>query len=149
MTIPVPTVPVVKAALVTALKARTELTNVSVEYGPAGTFLDDDQILVGRAHGAFNVSRMVGGGGQWWLDEHYVLQVEVLSFRGDDDEQATEERAHTLAAVIVDTIRLDPSIGGRVNQATPVGWECDPDWDENNLGRHAKYLLDIAIDASV
>lgn len=149
MSIPVSTVPAVKAALKVALEARAELANVPVFYSIVTDLNEDDLIVVGGTRGRFEVARMVGSGAQWWLDETYDQQVEVWVYRGGDDEQATEERAHTLAAVVVDTLRLDPSIGGRVNQATPAGFEVTPDWEHEGIGTHCKYLLHITVDASV
>jgi hypothetical protein len=150
MTIPVSTVPAVKAYLKTTLEARSEFLNtVLVEYGPATTFLADEMVMLGDTRGGFKVARMVGGGGQGWLDEEYVLDITVHLFRGDDDPQAAENRLHTIAAVICDTVRLDPSLGNLVTQADPAGFAVELAWDDEHLGVSDRYVLGLRVQASL
>lgn len=150
MTIPVSTVPAVKAALKTALEGRSELANiVLVEYGPATTWLADEMILLGGTQGRMSVARMVGSGGAGWLDEDYVLSVSVLLFRGEDDAQAAEARLHALAAVVFDTVRLDPSIGGLVTQAEPSTFTTELAWDDEHLGIQDRCDIGIHVQASL
>lgn len=149
-TVPVSTVPAVKAYLLGALKVRSDLADLAeaIQYGPPTTAMNDDMILLDAARGAFEVDRMVGGGGQWWMDESYSLDILIWIHRGDDDPQACEERAFAVAASVVDTLRQDPSLGGLVTQASPAGFEMDGDWDDEHLGRHVKFALTVAIEAT-
>jgi hypothetical protein len=142
----------VKAALKTALQARVDLSGVTIEYGPASTWLDDDLIILGGARGTFNVARMIGSGDHNWLDEEYILTVSIYAYRGviDDtvDIQANEERAYALAASVVAQVCSDPSIGERVTQANPVSFELVEEWDEEHLGVHHRYDLGIQVTAT-
>lgn len=150
MTIPVSTVPAVKAYLKTTLEARSEFQNtVLVEYGPATTFLADELVLLGDSRGTMTVARMVGGGGQFWMNEDYILEVDILLMRGEDDQQAAENRLHTIAAVICDAVRLDPSLGGLVTQANPASFAVELGWEDEHLGVLDRYELGIHVQASL
>lgn len=148
MSIPVPTVPAVKAALLAALEARTELTDdeqpVVLSYGQDFE-LAPDAIWIGESNGVFTPARMVGGGGALWLDETYDLEVNVWVMFGDDEEQAAEVRANELAAVVLDTVRLDPSLGDTVLEAMPAGYRVSTFFDEEGLGRLVQILITLRI----
>jgi hypothetical protein len=150
MSIPVSTVPAVKAYLFTALKARSEYAQpVLVCYDRPGTYLPNDIVMVGDVTQTFAPLRMVGSGAQGWLDETYQLEIVVESFQGGDDPQAVTERAASLAAVAVDAVRLDPSLGGLVTQANPISLDYSSTFEDEHLGRRCTATLRVEIYAQI
>lgn len=151
MSIPVPTAPAVKAYLMTALAARTELTGstppAELSYDVPGTFLADDVVVVGDVDVSFAPLQMVGSGGAGWLDEHYTVDVVVDVVRGADDAQGAFQRAATLAAAAIDIVRQDPSLGGLVIQAAPSRLTFESNWQEDGKGRQTTAVLSIAVHA--
>lgn len=146
---PVSTIPAVKAALVTAIAARTEITGdaapILVSYGLPGTYQPNDIIAVLDSAQTFEVMAMVGSGGSKWLDENYALAVTVDCFIGGDLAQTVEERALALAAIVVDVVRADPSIGGRVLEARPASMTTTGAWEDDRKGRRGVVTLTFQI----
>jgi hypothetical protein len=150
MTIPVSTMPAVKAYLYTQLTARAELAD------PVGVFYDmptvtppDDLVYLGDCRGKNVITRMVGSGGAGWLDEHYELDIVVDVVRGDDDPKANDEQALALLAAVVDTVRLDPSLGGLVIQAAPGRFSLTSEPNEEHLGRNTTAVLTVEVHARI
>lgn len=159
---PVSTIPSVKAYMVTQIRARTELTtgiadgSILVCYDAPGPFQPDDIIAVMDAEtDDMPVVQLVGGGLAGWLDEHYTLTIVVSVHRGGDDPQTVFERAAALAAIVVDVVRQDPSLGGRVIVAKPQQLSFQSDWAMAPLeedGGEVLYtgrLTDVAVPISV
>jgi hypothetical protein len=150
MTIPVSTLPAVKAYLFTQLSARTELADpVGVFYDLPSVTPPDDLVYLGDSRGKNVITRMVGSGGAGWLDEHYELDIVVDVIRGDDDPKANDEQALALLAAVVDTIRADPSLGGLVIQAAPVAFSLSSSWDDDHVGRTATAVLTVDVHARI
>ncbi|MCU1590091.1 MAG: hypothetical protein JWP11_1347 [Frankiales bacterium] len=144
LTIPVPTHAAVKASLFTGL---TALNLCTIFYDDPTTDLEDDWISLGATRGTFLPQDLVGTGGAGWLREAYTLDVEISSFRGDDDPQATYERCAVLMAAVVDYVRQDPTLGGLINiQVRPDAFEVDPAWEDEHLGRICRILLTLAVE---
>lgn len=150
MTIPVSTVPAVKAYLVTQLRAT--LTAVAGEqllvvYDQPGTYHPGDVVIVGDVTAyASQPGAMVGGGGAGWIEEQYSLEVVVEVFRGGDYAQTAYERAWTLASAIAAVIRTDPSLGQRAIESRPGAMSTTSTWDDERLGRvvHLTLAVDVA-----
>jgi hypothetical protein len=147
---PVSTIPVVKAYLVTQLKARSELAEpVLVQYGEPGTYLPNDCVAVLDATQSFDVMAMIGSGAGLWLSETYTLDVVVDCFLGGDDPQTVEERALLLAAVVVDVVRLDPSLGGVVIECRPLQLRTSGSWEEEHKGRRGQVTVTLHVEAQL
>lgn len=143
---PVSTVPVVKAALVAALLARTEMAAPTlVSYGEPGPYLPDDIVAVMDTAQTFDVMAMVGSGAGKWLSETFVIEVQVDCFLGGDAAQAVEERALFLASVVVDVVRVDPSIGALVIEARPASMRTTGSWEDDRKGRRAQVVLTFTV----
>lgn len=150
MTIPVSTVPAVKAYLLAQLVAGLAAASneqLLVEYDDPGPYQPGDVVSVGdvtsyvAAPGA-----MVGGGGAGWIEEQYSLEIHIDVFRGGDYAQTVFERAWTLNAGICSVIRTDPSLGQRVIEARPGVATSSSSWDEDRLGRRVR--LTQAVDVA-
>lgn len=146
----VSTVPQVKAYMVTQLQARTELAApVLVSYGEPGPYLPDDIVAVLDANQTFEQMAMIGSGASKWLEETYTLEVKVDCFQGGDLAQTVEERALSLASVVVDVVRADPSLGGLVIEARPLYMRSTGSWDDDHKGRRAEVLLTFRVEAQL
>lgn len=140
MTAPTSTAPAVKAAIVAGVQAA--LTAVSdtatlVCYDEPGPAQPDDIVSIGRVDREVTALSLVGSGGTGWLDEQYTIEVIVSSYRGGDDPQTVFERAASLADTVIEFVRSDPSIGGRVVVARPSHWTYEGTWEPEHKGRIA------------
>lgn len=150
MTIPVSTVPGVKAYLYTSLKARAELAEpVLVSYDDPGPNQPDDIIVVGDVVRTVEMVQMVGSGAAGWLYERYAVTVLVECFISDDKPQTVFERAAALADVVVDVVRADPSLGGRVIESAPSMSEQIGSWDEEHGGRLSSLTVTVSVYARI
>lgn len=150
MTAPVSTVPGVKAYLYTTIKARAEMAEpVLVSYDEPGPNQPDDIVVIGDVVRTVEVVQMVGSGGAGWLDERYSITVLVESFISDDKAQVVFERAAALADVVVDVVRLDPSLGGRVIESAPSMSEQVGGWDEEHGGRLSSLTVTVTAHARI
>jgi hypothetical protein len=152
--IPTSTVPAVKAALFTLLQAQMTPANATsslgVFYDEPGTNQPDDIVSVGACKSRQVVPfKIVGSGaaGAFW--EKYTLEVTVACFRGGDDARAVLERAYVLTGQVETAVRNDPSIGGLVSIARPVGSHDDPQWDNQHKGRNIAVVIDIEVEAQI
>lgn len=156
MSIPVSTIPQVKAYFYAQLKARSELTSgaagarqVLVSYDVLTPNVPDEYVMVGNVRRQVSVARMVGGGGAGWLDERYELDITTSVYRGGDEAQTVFERACAIADVVVDVVRLDPSLGGLVIQCNPLQAEYRSDWADNNAGRETQVIQPFEVFATI
>jgi len=110
------TAPAFMNALVTALAARTGLSGVRVNYGPA---------LPDPGRESVNVLGLEGnqewaGLGRLSKDEVYTVEVMVLVIREGQQTQPAVERAYDLLAELEDQLRENsnsPTAGGTVRVA--------------------------------
>lgn len=157
MPIPVSTVPAVKAYLKTQLQARAELAGVLVSYDDPGPGVTNDMVILGDTNRTVSRLALVGGGGDGALDESYTLTVTATAYRGGDEPQLVFERACALADVVVDVVRLDPSLGSRVVECWPSAIEHQSAWDTEDLddgnvahlGRVATVVIGLATYAQI
>ena len=151
MTIPVSTVPAVKAYLVTQLTATlTAATGkqLGVFYDEPGPFQPDDVVSVGDVTSFVSApGAMVGGGGAGWIEERYTLEVVIDVFRGGDQAQTAYERAWALLAGVCSLVRTDPSLGSRVVEARPGQVTTTSEWDADHKGRHVRLSLGVDVGA--
>lgn len=122
MTAPVPTPPVVKAALVDLIRSQVADPSVMVSYDAATKRRPFKVIEVGvpDTSADFSTAGMVGSGGAGWLQEQYVVAVKVTAFRTGDQAAEVDADAWTLAAAVIAAVRADPSLGGLVAVARPL-----------------------------
>lgn len=156
MSVPVSTIPGVKGYVFDQLVARAELIGdtILVCYDEPGPYQPDDIVSVGDVARTVEPVGMVGSGGQGWLGEKYRLDVTVDCFRGGDDARTVFERACALADVVVDAVRLDPSLGGRVIESYPSTGSYQSDWlthEETgaHMGRSARVVVSIYASAHI
>lgn len=150
--IPTSTVPAVKAALFTLFQAQLTpgSSSLGVFYDEPGPNQPDDIVSVGACKSRqVSGMAMVGSGGAGWLHELYTIEVTVACFRGGDDARAVLERAYSLCGQVETAVRADPSIGGLVLVARPVGSHDDPQWETQHKGRTIAIIIDIEIEAQI
>lgn len=151
MTIPVPTGPVVKAALVALVASvvdedfTTGDPQVGVWYTDAGANFPDDNIMVGKISQTMKPMRMVGGGGALWMNESYAVEVDISAHRGGDNAQKAEERVFALAGLVGNAVRSDPSLGGLVLVSWPASLDVESEWIDDPGGFQATGSLRIEI----
>ncbi len=113
------TIPAAKAALLALIAARADLVTdaVHVAWGIPGEvpaaaerIYVGDVIDVGRVWAALGLQRM---------DETYTLQVHVETWRGGDEQTATEERLWVLVNEVEQAVRADLKLSNTVRVAQP------------------------------
>jgi hypothetical protein len=150
------TVPAVKAYLFAQLQARPEITagaKTLVSYDDPGPYQPDDIIVLGDVSRSVAPLAMVGDGGPGWLQENYTQSVVVSVYRGLDSAQAAFERAALLADVVIDVVRVDPSLGGLVTRCWPLDVSYVSDWNTQDqddgtvlhLGRSSTVTIPLSV----
>lgn len=108
-----------------------------------------DIVVIQGAHRRVEVKRLVGGGGQFWVDETYTIDVEIACYVGGADAfPAVDQRAYQVLALIETAVRADPSAGGNVVQINPEGSVSLHEWDEDALGGHCNITLTLTATAT-
>lgn len=133
MTIPVSTVPAVRAAIAAGVTALINDPSVVVSDGPPSV-TKDDMIVIDGVTREVRYSGFVGSGGAGWLEEIYHLKVVVQSFRGGDNFPTVIARAWALTSVVETFVRTDPSIGALLIVSHPEQSDESDLWEENNKG---------------
>ena len=106
------TAPAFKAALLTALQARTGLSGVTLSYGAP---LQGPREFI--ALGDISGSQQFAALGALRKDETYVLDVYVSVLREGNQQQSCSERCFALAAEIEDELRTNVTMSGTVRVA--------------------------------
>jgi hypothetical protein len=159
---PASTVPGVVGYLYDTIKARSDLAaaqaaeTLLVVYGPPGQFQPDQIICVlNDVERPLTPLQVVGNGLAGYLTEEYVVPIVVDVFSGDDDPRTVYETCCTLTDVVIDVIRQDLSLGGRVSTGRPERVTYESDWstgestDEQGesvtlyLGRWARAVVQV------
>lgn len=149
VTIPVSTVPAVKAYLLELMQVGLAGPDLQVYYSEPGPGYPDDVVYLGDTKLTQQPVQMVGSGGAGWLFEAYHQVVEVDVYRGGDDPQAVFERAASLVAQIEAMVRADPSLGGRVITAFPADTDYESGWEEGHGGRITHATMRISVEAKI
>ena len=106
------TAPAFKAALLTALTARSGLSGVTISYGvPLGApreFIALTDLSGSQEFAALGALRK---------DETYVLDVYVSTLREGNQQQQCTERCFAMAAEIEDELRTNVTMSGTVRVA--------------------------------
>ena len=106
------TAPAFKAALLTALTARTGLSGVTISYGvPLNA--PREFIALGDISGSQEFAAL----GALRKDETYTLSVYVSVLREGNQQQTCTERCFALAAEIEDELRTNVTMTGTVRVA--------------------------------
>jgi hypothetical protein len=138
------TIPDLKAALLTRLKAATGLANVQITYGiPGPAAAEREWIMLGNARGD-QESAAVGAQRR---EERYVLEVLVSVVRPlREDQKTVTERAYELAGAIEKSIRdwgsESPAFGGVVRWALVTGTDLTERADSQE--REAEVLVRVS-----
>ena len=106
------TAPAFKAALLTALSARTGLSGVTISYG-APLRAPREFIALGDISGSQEFAQL----GAQRKYETYVLDVFVSVLREGDQQQTCTERCFALTAEIEDELRTNITMSGTVRVA--------------------------------
>jgi len=154
MTIPVPTVPAVRAALYTALVAAcTPDTDVDllVRYDEPGPYQPEDIVSVGDVTTRTTEPlAMVGGMGALALNEAYSVEVVIDVCRsGDDPGQVTTERAWALEAQVETVVRTDPTFGGNTWIARPGQSRSESEWTEDHGWFRVRITVSVDVEAAI
>jgi hypothetical protein len=119
MSVPVSTVPsaVNQLQILIAAQANTDSLPILVQIGDLSLDLPNDYITIGQIRRQQVPETFIGGGGQYWLNETYEVDVVASTWTGAGVEQALAltQRAWTLVGYIETAVRTDPSLGGVAN----------------------------------
>lgn len=142
------TVPTVRAALVTKIKALLVAAGdnlTEVTYGHPGRTIPAKFVAVAQTEdGVGREQRTLPLRKTSSRTETYDLRLIVWVQDGDhDSQQSVTEQAWTIAAVIDDGLRDDPDLGGLVTWALPSKFD-DEDFLLNE-GRAAQVLVTISV----
>jgi hypothetical protein len=111
------TIPALKAALLSLLAARTNLSGVQVVWGAPLPNPGREFIALAGTEGEQQTAAI----GRLRREEEYRLTIYASTLREGQNQQACTERAFALVAEIEDAVRADPSIGGVVRTALVDG----------------------------
>lgn len=119
------TISATRDALLTLASSTLGLPDGAVGRGQFGTYIADEQFLLGSATGE------PGSRGDWepanvglpslW-SESYDVAAQIRVYAGDDDIPAREDRAETLMQSFADGLHADQSLGGVVLRAYLASW---------------------------
>ena len=152
MSVPVSTVPLALAALLTQVNTQVATDSLAstivVGYGEPGMDLPADVIEIGT-----NVIRRVVpeafmGGYQMAgpLKEEYDIECLVSTWSGDADAVAIVNRAYQLAGYIETAVRTDPSLGTNVLESHPGGTKGGgATWTTDPIGRLCELTVTISV----
>src|ERR1035438_7723069 len=134
MTIPASTVPAAIEAIKAATAAQMTDPSILLTVGDPGMDLPDNVIAIGEVRRTVEPATFIGNGGLFWLEEKYDIDVVCSAWSGSDNRTTITDMAWTLVNYVETAVRTDPSLGGIVNVAYPVGthtlsatWTEDPD----------------------
>jgi hypothetical protein len=138
VTAPASSVPAVRQWLyttITAAVASFTQPGVEVYLSQEDHQSTQDLVVIQGAHRRAEVKRFVGGGGPFWMDELYTIDVVIACYvAGPDAFPAVDVRAYAVLAAIETAVRADPSAGGNVVQINPEGSASEHEWDEDGNG---------------
>lgn len=140
-------VPAAVSYLVAHITTQVNDTSVLVQEGSEGADKPGDMILVGeQVNRELTIDTLDGS-----VTEHYVVTVNVSSYRGGDSPSTVFSRAYTLADAVVAVLRNDPTLGGAVAScaAEPVTADATLGWDETGGGRLAQVIFQVTCDAYI
>lgn len=151
-TIPVSSVPAVRAYLVAAITTQVQAshyTEPGVEVYSVAVDHDttQDVVVVGKARRKTEPGSLVGGGGAHFQFERYRLEVviECDAWGPNDTPTVVENRAYALLANVETAVRADPSLGGLVVEAYPDESEDDPSWSAEHKGARCQLVAQIHV----
>jgi hypothetical protein len=152
MTAPASSIPAVRAWLQTTITAAlTTFTAPTVEVylSQEDHQSTQDIVVIGGAHRKVETRRFVGGGGQFWVNEMYTIDVDIACFvAGPNAFPAVDTRAYQVLAAVETAVRADPSAGGAVVQLNPEGSVSLHEWDEESYGAHCNITLTLSATAT-
>jgi hypothetical protein len=120
------TVPTIKDALVTALKAQAGLAGIQVERAhPGPEKLDREAVWLGAARGRHVIPVMKAG--RKSRDEEYIVEVLLSVVKPGGTLEEAEERAFALLAEVEDVLADDPRLG-----TTAILWAKAGEWGESS-----------------
>lgn len=158
MTAPASSVPTVRQWLyqqaTTAVASFTEPT-VEVYLSQEDHQSTQDLVVIGGAHRKSDPVRFVGGGGLYWMDETYTVDIEIASFvagakafTDTATQDSVDTRAYKILAALEQAFRADPSAGGAVLRLFPSGSTSTHEWDDEAMGGHCNISLTVEVTAS-
>lgn len=132
-----------RAALITALSARSSLTGVQIGYGmPAGA-LSREHMLLGNLTGTQEF-RAIGAQHKF---EEFEQTMHIGVVREGQQQQACDERAFALMAELEDVLMDDLTVGGTVMTAELSGYRLEPLASETT--REARLTTTITVKARI
>ena len=154
MSIPISTVPGVRASLFEALQATCTAAagvDLLVRYDDPGPFEPPDIVSLGDVTNR-NVEyhAMVGDMGAQSLAESYSIEVVIdVCRQGDDPGQVTTERAWALAAQVETAARTDPTFGGLAWESRPGVSRSESQWTEDHAWYRVRVTVSIDVEAVI
>jgi hypothetical protein len=161
-TIPVSTVPVVKAYLLTEIQAAIaddpKFNDMVVQLGSPGQYVPNDTFYIGEVIRTVDHMDITGDMGQDSLQESYDILVTVASWSayGDSDDSSTvalavDARAWQLNAYMETAVRSDPTFGlTQVILSYPRESHSDgPEWTAPSVGLRVGIQTPIHVEATL
>ena len=134
------TIPALRAALKTALEARSGLAGVQVSHGVPRA-IARESIMLGDVD--FTQQAVSARGtGQHSRRENYTLALHIWVDSQGNDQKATSDRAFALMAEIESQLRTDPSVSGTVHVAQIEGGKLEEQASDN--ARAALLTVNVA-----
>jgi hypothetical protein len=132
--------PVVKANLLTILRARAGLSGVNVFWANPGTAIGQECIWLGKVSDLESDDYLRPAPRR--KQEDYTVEVIVWCVMDGDDPQTVETRWWALVGEVESALQADPTVGGAVNQwATITGMEQSPFTDGGQRGSEGVLTL--------
>jgi hypothetical protein len=120
MPAPVSTWPSVKSFLFAQITALPVCAPpVLVVYNDPLGDLEEDVVVVGQVTRQIEPGAIVGSLGAGSLFERYTVDVTVSCFRGGDNPLAADTQCAALVGAVIEVVRADLTLGGRVLKAWP------------------------------
>lgn len=162
MTVPVSTVPTVKAWLLGRLTSQITQApgaSMAVVYGDPGTNQPDDLIQINTGNRELLPGSLVGSLDQGSLREKYTIDVTVRVYRGGAQSfQTAEERLWAIVAVIERVFRTDmwaliagdaavrsATLGGAVWSLSIEPHDLTEEWAPSGLGPSVSLVYPVTI----
>src|SRR5262245_23490013 len=134
-------VPAAKAALVSALQANPDLSDVQVTYGPPFPSPQREFICVTAADGEQEWAAM--GFGSETRKEEFDLTVLISVLREGQDAQAADQRCFALFSEVEAQIRFDPTLGNTVKEAKISRFHLEMGISRDEMNRSSDLTVQV------
>lgn len=140
------TIPDVKAAIVAAIDAHTDLDGVQVTYGHPGKHPEREFVFVG---GTVEWDEEWASLGASRRTERYTLELYVNVLKPGLTQQQATERAFVIFNGVGKALLADPTLGGRMLTALEIQFRNLAEGVYQDEGREAQIVAGVRCDARV